>query len=120
MRADVVIDCMQKPGSRHALTDENNPRQSVSLIEVVYSGEGPLRDSPLTAPIALESNLIPEPDLILAQRRQVLFEGGAMGALREGDHFLRNSLQSSADPTQCCSTTRPMRKISVRSQRTCS
>ncbi len=83
MRADLVIDCMQQPGTRHALIDENNPRRSVTLIEMVYSGERPLRDSPSPAPVALAPNPIPEPDLERAQRHEILFEGGAMGMLRE-------------------------------------
>ena len=83
MRADVVIDCLQKPDSRHAVIDQNNPRRSVTLIELVYSTERPLREGPSPAPIALAPNPIPEPDLKRAQRHEILFEGGAMGMLRD-------------------------------------
>lgn len=83
MRADVVIDCLHKPDSRHAVIDQNNPRQSITLIELAYSRERPLREEPSPAPVALAPNPIPEPDLKLAQRHDIVFEGGAMGMLRE-------------------------------------
>lgn len=83
MRADVILDCMNSPGSRHAVIDDNNPRRAVTLIEIAYGEDRPLRDAPLSAPIALAANAQAEPDLGRADRHEIVFGGGAMSGLRD-------------------------------------
>ncbi len=83
MRADIVLDCMGRPGSSVAVTDEYNPRAESSLITLAYRDESPLRDRPSAAPIALAPNPLPEPEPAQAQRHEIVFQGGAMGTLRE-------------------------------------
>ncbi|HEY7656095.1 MAG TPA: multicopper oxidase family protein [Burkholderiales bacterium] len=86
MRADLVLDCLQPPGSRHLVMDEVNPRSESRLMAIDYSAEPPLRAEPSVSPIALGPNPLAEPDVARAERHEMLFEGGAMGALREA-HF---------------------------------
>lgn len=83
MRADVVLDCMQRPGSRHDVSDEFDPRVSRRLIALAYRDEAPLRASPPDTPVALAPNPLSEPDVARAERHAFLFQGGAMGTIRE-------------------------------------
>jgi len=83
MRADLVLDCLQPPGSRHLVMDEVNPRSESRLMAIDYSAEPPLRARPPAGPIALAPNPLAEPDVARAGRHEMLFEGGAMGGLRE-------------------------------------
>jgi FtsP/CotA-like multicopper oxidase with cupredoxin domain len=83
MRADVVLDCMMPPGSSVAVTDEYNPGSQIPLMTVSYREGVLFREAPLDAPVALAPNPLSEPDLARAERLPVVFEGGAMGALRE-------------------------------------
>jgi FtsP/CotA-like multicopper oxidase with cupredoxin domain len=86
MRADVVLDCMQAPGSRHAVGDQGNPRGGFHVMTIAYSELPPLRNGAPTTPVSLRPNPLPEPDLARAQRHSIVFEGGAMGALREAEY----------------------------------
>ena len=83
MRADLVLDCLQPPGSRHLVEDEDNPRSESRLIAIDYGSESPLRNAAPATPIALPPNPLPEPDPARARRHEMVFEGGAMGTLRE-------------------------------------
>ncbi|HET9404760.1 MAG TPA: multicopper oxidase family protein [Burkholderiales bacterium] len=86
MRADIVLDCMERPGSSVAVTDEYNPRAESSLITLAYRDEPPLRDRPSAAPVSLAPNPLPEPDPARAQRHEIVFQGGAMGTLRDAQY----------------------------------
>lgn len=81
-RADVILDMEDKPGSRHLVTDEAYPRNAFKFIELVYSGDKPLRESSLDAPVALTPNPIPEPVPAEAKRHEIVLAGGAMGGMR--------------------------------------
>ena len=83
MRADLVLDCLHPPGSRHLVMDEDNPRDESRLMAIDYDAGPPLRESALTTPVALAPNPLAEPDSARAQRHEMVFEGGAMGTLRE-------------------------------------
>ena len=83
MRADIVLDCMGAPGTSVAVTDEYNPRAESNLITLAYRDGPALRNRPSSAPVTLHPNALPEPDPVRAQRHEIVFEGGAMGALRE-------------------------------------
>jgi len=75
------------------VTDGYYRNRAYEFVEFVYSGERPLRDSPLDAPVALPRNPVPEPvpdgD---ALRRTVVLQGGAMGAFPDGaDRFIEDN-----------------------------
>ena len=82
MRADLIIDCMNKPGERFVVSDVFYPRE-LRVMELVYRDESPLRDKPLDAQVLLPPNPLAEPDIARAQRHEIVFQGGAMGSLRE-------------------------------------
>lgn len=86
MRADIVLDCQQAPGSRHVVGDEFNPRIESRLMAISYGDAPPLRKQAPATPINLPSNPLPEPDVARARRHSIVFEGGAMGALREAQY----------------------------------
>lgn len=81
MRADLLIDMMAAPGSRHVVRDRFYPRQEYEFVQLAYGNEPPLRSRP-EDPVGLQPNPLREPDLRRAQRHQVLFTGGAMGDMR--------------------------------------
>jgi len=83
MRADLVLDCLQPPGSRHLVEDLDNPRSESRLIAIDYGAEPPLREAAPATSIALAPNPLTEPDPARTERHEMLFEGGAMGGLRE-------------------------------------
>ncbi len=80
-RADIVIDCTGKPGSKAALMVDAGRNQWVQVAALAYSDtapvpaiEGPVRPLPMTMDHAL--------DLKNAQREEIVMEGGAMGSMR--------------------------------------
>jgi FtsP/CotA-like multicopper oxidase with cupredoxin domain len=79
MRVDLVIDMAGKPGEKHAVHDRYYARQQYRLLDLAYTNEPPLRESPLDAPIRLPANPVPEPDMAGAERHRVLLGGGMMG-----------------------------------------
>ena len=85
MRADLILDCLQAPDSRHAVTDHASPRGELRLMTIAYGSSKPLRSQPPSTSVTLRPNLLPEPDVARAQRHSIVFEGGAMGALREAE-----------------------------------
>ncbi|HYF21329.1 MAG TPA: multicopper oxidase family protein [Ramlibacter sp.] len=80
MRADVVLDAVGEPGSRHAVGDVFYPRAAYDLLELAYEAQ-PLRDAAPAALPALAPNPLSEPDLQAAVRHEIRFEGGMMGRL---------------------------------------
>jgi FtsP/CotA-like multicopper oxidase with cupredoxin domain len=83
MRADLLLDCAQAPGSRHRVTDDFYARRAYRLLDLQYTTDAPLRDA-FTAPARLAANPVAEPDLAAAQRHVVRFEGGMMGRMPSG------------------------------------
>ncbi|MGB8436020.1 MAG: multicopper oxidase family protein, partial [Burkholderiales bacterium] len=79
MRVDLVIDMAGKPGEKHAVRDRYYARQQYRLLDLAYTNELPLRESPLDTPIRLPANPVPEPDVPRAERHRVLLGGGMMG-----------------------------------------
>lgn len=80
MRIDLVLDITGQPGSRLAIVDRFYKGLEYPLTEIVYSGL-PLRTKPLSSPIELPANPLPEPDPRSAQRHDIRFGGGAMGMM---------------------------------------
>jgi FtsP/CotA-like multicopper oxidase with cupredoxin domain len=83
MRADLALDCVGAPGAHFEVREDFYPRATQRLIEIVYSSEPPLREQPPDTPIALPPNPLPEPDIAAAKRHEIVFQGGAMGTIRE-------------------------------------
>ena len=90
-RADLVIDMDGRPGDKVTVIDGYYRDRDYRLLDVVYSGEAPLRDSPLDAPIALPANPVPAPVIDdQAQRQRIVLQGGAMGRMPDGvDQYLQ-------------------------------
>ena len=84
MRADLIIDCMHKPGERFVVSDVFYPRE-LRVMEFVYRDDSPLRAKAMDAAIVLPPNPLAEPDPARAQRHEIVFQGGAMGGLREAE-----------------------------------
>ena len=82
MRADLIIDMQGKPGESFRVIDTFYPNEAFKLVDLSYSSDPPLRESPLDAPIRLPSNPLPEPDLRAAKRHAIMFSGGAMSGMR--------------------------------------
>ena len=79
-RVDLILDMEGKPGQVSPVVDDYY-RFSYTFLDFVYTSAPPLRDSPLDAPVALEANPLPEPDLANARRHDILLAGGAMGSM---------------------------------------
>jgi FtsP/CotA-like multicopper oxidase with cupredoxin domain len=81
MRVDLMIDCMGKPGEAFAIRDLGRPpvAPAYDLGKLAYSDERPVRSKPLSSPIALAPNRIPEPNLRKASQHVILFQGGMRG-----------------------------------------
>jgi FtsP/CotA-like multicopper oxidase with cupredoxin domain len=80
MRADLMLDCVAAPGSRHRVVDDFYRRNAYELLKLEYSALAPLRNA--FAPVAaLPANPVARPDVAKAGRHRVVFGGGMMGAL---------------------------------------
>ncbi len=84
MRVDLVIDMAGRPGETHAVHDRYYDRQQYVLLDLSYTNEPPLRESPLDASIRLPANPVPEPDVASAERHRILLGGGMMGRTTGG------------------------------------
>ncbi len=80
MRADIVLDMTDKPGSRVTVSDRFYRGLEYELVDLVYGGT-PLRDNALDRSVALPANPLPEPDIAVAHRHEVIFNGGMMGGM---------------------------------------
>jgi FtsP/CotA-like multicopper oxidase with cupredoxin domain len=83
MRTDLILDCMLEPGARAAVTDDFYPRLAGRLMEIAYASGPPVRTHAMDAAIALPANVLPDPDVARAQRHDIVFQGGAMGTIRD-------------------------------------
>lgn len=83
MRVDLMLDFPHAPGTRAEVTDDFYPRMAGRLMEIVYDYGRVLRARPLDEPVALAANPLAEPDVAHAERHEILFQGGAMGSVRD-------------------------------------
>ncbi len=79
MRADLVLDMTENPGSTAAVVDTFYEDLGYKLVDIAYTDEPALRAGPLTPPAMLPANTMPEPDVASAQHHQVTLSGGMMG-----------------------------------------
>ncbi|MGQ0749146.1 MAG: multicopper oxidase family protein [Betaproteobacteria bacterium] len=82
MRADVILDALGRPGSRHPIHDRFYRRLEYRLVDIAYSDEPPLRSAQPDWPLKPPANPLAEPDLERAERKEVVFTGGMMGNMR--------------------------------------
>ncbi|WP_332814041.1 multicopper oxidase family protein [Ramlibacter sp.] len=80
MRVDLVLDCIGRPGERHAVGDVFYPRAAYDLLRLAYEDVA-LREQPLPPFPPIAPNPLPEPDLASATTHALRFEGGMMGRL---------------------------------------
>jgi FtsP/CotA-like multicopper oxidase with cupredoxin domain len=80
MRADVILDCIAAPGSRHRVIDDFYRNRAYELLQLHYREERPLRESFEPAP-RLAANPLAQPDEGRAARHRIVFGGGMMGAV---------------------------------------
>ncbi|UEM21317.1 multicopper oxidase family protein [Skermanella mucosa] len=80
MRIDLVLDMAGTPGDRATVVDDFYRDLAYRLVDLSYGPER-LRNRPLSAPIRLPANPVPEPDLSVAVRHQVTLGGGMMGMM---------------------------------------
>lgn len=86
MRADLVIDMQGEPDSLRRVIDDAYGRDNAYEVMRFVFGAGPSGVVERTPPEGLRPNPVARPDLARAERKQVLFEGGAMGGL-SGAHM---------------------------------
>ncbi len=80
MRVDLVLDFMGRPGQRSGVADRFYERFAYRLLDLVYDAES-LRQAPLTTPVALAPNTMPEPDMATTEAHAITFAGGMMGGM---------------------------------------
>ncbi|MFC1664193.1 multicopper oxidase family protein [Pseudomonadota bacterium] len=84
MRADLILDATGSKDRRYAVIDNFYPRFCYKLLDLVYDG-GTSIVGARQPPRQLSANPVPEPDLVRAEQHQIVFEGGAMGGMREAN-----------------------------------
>ena len=77
-RADLVLDCLGQSGDKFTVFDRFYSQQQYRLVDLVYGGSPPVRQSPLNELMRLPPNPLAEPDLQNAVRHTVEFGGGMM------------------------------------------
>lgn len=80
MRADLVLDLTAAPSSRISVVDRFYRGAAYRLVDLAFD-EVPLREDAPDWPVALARNPLPEPDLAIARRHEVIFNGGMMGGM---------------------------------------
>ena len=82
MRADLILDMIGEPGSKHAVTDDfYGARLAYRLVELAYDRGPPLhRRTPGASP-RLPPNPLPQPDLAAAEHHVMRLQGGMMGGM---------------------------------------
>ena len=79
MRADVILDCIGAPGSRHRVIDDFYRSRAYELVKLEYGEAAPLRTAFKPAP-RLAANPVRSPTAG-GERHRIVFGGGMMGAL---------------------------------------
>lgn len=82
MRIDLLLDMTARPRQRFRIIDTFYRNLEYKLLDLVYSGDTPLRDLAHAVSVRLPDNPLPEPNLKDAQRHQIVLGGGMMGAMR--------------------------------------
>ena len=85
-RTDLIVDMTGKPGEKTEIRDLYYQRFAYTLAIPSYADETPVRKDRLGPPRPLAANPHHQPDIANAERHEMVFEGGAMGGLREAKY----------------------------------
>ncbi|MSQ50038.1 MAG: multicopper oxidase family protein [Betaproteobacteria bacterium] len=77
-RADLLLECIASPGSRHRVVDDFYPRRTYRLMDLAYSQEESIRKN-FPAVLRLPANTVRVPEVAGAERYRIVFGGGMMG-----------------------------------------
>src|SRR3546814_19191585 len=83
MRADLILDMTGAPSGRFQVVDNFYQGLGYRLLDLTYAAE-PLRVAPPDTPVALPTNPLAEPDLVIAERHAISFGGGMMSGMMGG------------------------------------
>lgn len=81
MRADLILEAVGGPGTRHRVLDRFSRRDSYEVLGLHYADSARKPSRPKAAPLRLPANPVPEPDLDQAQRHVLTMNGGMMGGM---------------------------------------
>ena len=84
MRLDVVLDMDGEPGRRYRVVDDFYDGLAYWLTHLVYDVASPVRAHPLDAPPELPRNPLPDPNLAVARRYDLMLQGGMMSEMSGG------------------------------------
>ncbi len=92
MRVDLLIDMKGNPGGRYPVVDDFYDGLEYALTELAYASESPARIT-FPEPFRLPANPLPEPDLAVAERRELTLEGGMMSRMMDSGAMGRGMMQ---------------------------
>jgi FtsP/CotA-like multicopper oxidase with cupredoxin domain len=78
MRIDILLDAVGEAGKRYAITDDFYDGLAYKLTDIAYGPES-VRARPLDVGLALPPNPLPEPNIAIARRQEIILQGGMMG-----------------------------------------
>ena len=84
-RADIMLDISGKPGEKFRIVDRYYRRGAYVFADIHYGPERPIRSAPPAAPAPIRANPVAKPDTAGAEFFEMVFQGGAMGGLREAE-----------------------------------
>lgn len=84
-RTDLILDFMGQSGDEFSIKDRYYAHQPFTLTKGVYKDDTPIRTKPLVPPKKLADNPVDTPKLDMAEHYEMVFEGGAMGGLRQAE-----------------------------------
>lgn len=88
MRADLILDASATGGDRFTVIDRFYASLEYELLDLAYADE-PMRQRAPDWPMELPANPLPEPDLAVAERHEITFQGGMMGGMVMRDMDIR-------------------------------
>jgi FtsP/CotA-like multicopper oxidase with cupredoxin domain len=78
MRADLMLDAVGRPGTRHRVLDDWYRDAAFRLLDLSYDATPLYRSAPQEPVLALPPNPLAEPGLARAERLKLVLGGGAM------------------------------------------
>jgi FtsP/CotA-like multicopper oxidase with cupredoxin domain len=84
MRADVILDASQPPGSTSRVLDDFSRGDVYRVVTIGYRAGAVAQAPPAPREIRLPANPVPAPDLERAERHLVTLSGGMMGGMMGG------------------------------------
>jgi FtsP/CotA-like multicopper oxidase with cupredoxin domain len=79
MRADILLDMRGLPGRRYAVIDDFYEKLPYRQTQLAYDERPSLLARPVNAPLVLAHNPLAEPETDVAERHDLVLQGGMMG-----------------------------------------